>query len=158
MKLKEIVQFEMIDFDELDIPEFVKETEDNYNLEMEKSNYVLEQNQYDEYASRWARVGDWYNLQYARAVYNETNMENQINELYDTNKPRAPIECKSDASKRRWVQQNTSNFYDIANKYDRAKGYLAYFENKLKTVDKNHYLCKGMSSSIDKSKGTGGFC
>lgn len=157
MKLGEVVKFDEIDFDKMDIPEFVEQIEKSYDEDMEKSNYVLDQGLYDEYASMWARVNDWYGVQHARAKYNLKNLENKLDEIYDTRKKDAPPECKSDAAKKRWVQENHQGFYTEANKLARAEGYFSYFENKLKSTEKKHYLCKSMSSSIDRDKPIGSF-
>jgi hypothetical protein len=157
MKLDDLIKFNEIDFDNMDIPVFVENIEKNYDSDMEKHNYVLEQSCYDEYASKWARVYDWYGVQYARSKYNLKNLENLIDEIYDTRKKDAPAECKTDASKKRWVQENFPDFYISANRLARAHGHFLFFENKLKSCEKKHYLCKSMSSSIDKDKPIGGF-
>ena len=157
MNFIDLTKFDDINFDSQEVPSFIEETEKNYTIEMEKAEYILAEGQYNEFAARWARIVDYYGVQEARAEYLKNKIENEVNEIYDVNKPKAPIECKSDAAKKRWVQQTIEGFYKLLEKRDRSIGYYRFFVNKKESAKTNHYLCKNMSVSFNSDKGPGSF-
>ena len=156
MLLSQITQFDTIDFHNLEIPQFVIDIESQYNRELSEKQYILEQGQYDEYTSKWARVYDWYCLQFARATYLTKNLENRLKMIMIENKPGAPETMKTNASKERWVQENVTEYMEAFALLAQAEGYYVYFEGKKDSTKIKHYNCKGMSSSIDRDKPIGG--
>jgi hypothetical protein len=157
MKLSENTLFERIDFENLEIPEFIVETESNYDIDLQKSNYVLEQNQYDEYTARWARVYDWYCVQYARALYNKKKMETEMSKIYMMESSKIPDGVKTKAAREAWIEQNSTEYHRVNALYAEASGYFSYFEGKRDSTKIKHYNCKSMSSSIDSDNPIGAF-
>jgi hypothetical protein len=157
MRLSELLQFEKINFDELVIPEFVTQTQQNFNIENEKANYVLEQNQYAEFASRWARVLDWYSIQYARAKYYKKMTEAAISRIYMEVAGAIPDTIKTKAGKTTWVEQNSPEYHKANEVLAKAEAYLLFFENACDNARIKHYLCKSQVQSIDRDKPVSGF-
>lgn len=157
MKLAEVVQFDSIDFDKTDVPEYITTIEKEYDEQMKSHNYILEQTQYDEFAGKWSRIHDWLAVQYARAKYQKKSLENKLELILMKERAKAPEECKTDKAKERWVQQNSVEYQGKYEELAKSEGYFAFFERKIDAAKMNHYLCKGMSSSIDKDKPVGGF-
>ena len=157
MILSQILEFNNIDFDNLNIPVFVVETESSYNEDLQKSNYVLEQDQYDQYTSRWARVYDWYGLQFSRATYFKKKIEEQLSEVLMNESANIPENVKTKAAKEAWINQNSKEYHEINKLYAKACAFYVYFEHKKEATKIKHYNCKSMSSSIDIDKPIGGF-
>lgn len=157
MKLAEVVQFNDIDFDNTDIPEYILSIEKEYGEELQKHNYILEQSQYDQFSGKFARIHDWLVVQYARAKYLKKKLEDELDLELGKGEASAPEDCKTGKARERWVQLNNPRFQEIRKSLNLAEGYFSYFEKKIDAAKMNHYLCKGMSGSIDKDKGIGGF-
>jgi len=157
MILSERVSFDMIDFDNLEIPQYIVKIEKGYNEELEKSNYILEQGQYDEYTAKFARIYDWYCLQYARASYLKKSVENDLNSILMEQLKLVPDEIKTKAARENYAKQNSEAYQKLYKTLAKSIGYFDYFEGKKDATKLKHYVCKGMSNSIDVDKPIGGY-
>lgn len=156
MLVSQYVNFSEVNFDKTELPEYIISIKKEYNEALKKNNYILEQSQYDEYTAKWARVHDWLSIQFARAKYLKKTLEVELDWAKSKGKELAPSECKSDLAKRKWVESNDENYYKIAKNMALAEGYYTFFEREIESAKMYHYLCKGMSQSIDSDKGIGG--
>lgn len=157
MLLKQYTKFDNIDFDNETLPEYIITIRKQYSKDMRDNDYTLTQEQYDKYAAKWARIHDWLSVQYARAKYEKKSIDNKLKLIILKNKKNAPKECKSEAAREKWVKENIEEYHQMFEKSALSEGYLSLFEKDLESAKMNHYLCKGMSQTIQSEKGVESF-
>lgn len=157
MNLSEYVRFAEIDFNKEELPEYIITIKKEYNEQLKANNYILEQGQYDEYAAKFARIHDWLSIQFARAKYLKKSLENRLDLIIMREQNNAPVECKSGLARKKWVEQNSVEYQTTFENLALSEGYYALFEKEIDSAKMHHYLCKGMSHSIDTEKPIGGF-
>ena len=146
MLLKEYTKFDTIDFNNETLPEYIVTIRVQYNKELKDSDYSLSQGQYDQYAAKWARIHDWLSVQFARAKYEKKSIENKLKLILMREKGKAPVECKSNQAREKWVMENSTEYQDMFEKSALAEGYAILFEKDIDSARMHHYLCKGMSN------------
>jgi len=157
MFLSDYTQFQDIDFNKTELPEYILTIKKEYNEELKKNNYILSQNQYDEYAAKWSRIHDWLGVQFARAKYLKKSLENKLDLILMQERGNAPISCKSERAKDKWVMQSSSAYQEAYELSALSEGYYCLFEKEIDSAKMHHYLCKGMSQSMSQGKGVESF-
>ena len=169
MNLKEYFKFNEVDvflkqnrdfpaLDNIEIPDYIILFEADYSQTMEDSQYILTQQQYDQYAAKWTQVNDWFTSVRAKNKYALESIQTGMDEIMNRERDKAPRQhCGSLKAKERWVEATNADYQFLKKILPTALSYFEAIEGKIKSIDRKHYNCKHMSRSFDVEKGIGGY-
>ena len=145
--LDAILKFKIEELGKTEILEWILDIEKAYDEALEQCNYELTISENDKFATMFARLHDWYSIQFSRASYYKSEVEGKLKKILREEKRKAPLAFKTEAARKRWVEENIEEYGKIDDKMPEAIGYYDYFKGKLESIKIKHYICKSLGKA-----------
>jgi hypothetical protein len=87
----------------------------------------------------------------SKIIYFNKKSEAEVEYTMAQEKTKAVVSKESEASRERWVQENSSEYKQKKDYQYKTYSILKYFESKQKSLDKIYYLCKTFISDTQNS-------